>query len=406
MDFYRPLFIFICLSLLCGIVLAENQTQTIVIGGLLPLTGSGSGHAPSYKAAMEMATEDLNAKYASLKLPYQVKLKIVDTETDPEIAKKLGTEMIKEGIHFIVGPLTSEEMNALEDTAKESNTVLIGYGSTTPGISSENNTIIRLCPDDKIQALGIQALFKKSNYTTIIPVVRDDVYGQNLYDLMSNLSKTGNFTLTDPIMYNSNTNQFDTTIDEIAQTVQSINQKSGVAVLIIGFDEATEILNTASKNKDLSTVSWVGTDGIALSDSPLKNKNVAEFAAKTNFTATIYGEMENEQKFMEFSKRLQTATGFKPTPYAVVINDAVQLAALTEIMSPNNSDYWSVFVDNANHFYGISGYTSVTDTGDRKFANIDFWTIKENDGDYGWTKIGRFVNQMAGPVIEMKTKAT
>ncbi|PWR74356.1 ABC transporter substrate-binding protein [Methanospirillum lacunae] len=406
MDFYRPLFIFICLSLLCGFVLAENQTQTIVIGGLLPLTGNGSAHGPSYKAAMEMAADDLNSKYTSLGLPYQVKLNIVDTETNPDIAKKIGTEMIKEGTHFIVGPLTSEEMKALEKTAKDSNTVLIGYGSTTPGISSEDNTIIRLCPDDKIQALGIQALFKKSNYTTIIPVVRDDVYGQNLYDLMSNLSKTGNFTLTDPIMYEAGTNQFDTTVDKIAQTVQSINQKSGVAVLIIGFDEATEILNTASKNKDLSTVSWVGTDGIALSDSPLKNKNVAEFAVKTNFTATIYGEMENEPKFMEFSKRLQTATGIKPTPYAVVIDDAVQLAALTNIMSPGNPDYRSVFIDNANHFYGISGYTSVTDAGDRKFANIDFWTIKDNNGTYGWTKIGRFVNQMAGPVIEMKTKTT
>lgn len=406
MDFHRPLFILICLSLLCGIVLAENQTQTIVIGGLLPLTGNGSAQGPSYKAAMEMATEDLNTKYTSLGLPYQVKLNIVDTQTDPEIAKKLGTEMINEGIHFIVGPLTSEEMKALEKTAKESNTVLIGYGSTTPGISSEDNTIIRLCPDDKIQALGIQALFKKSNYTTIIPVVRDDVYGQTLYDLMSNLSNTGNFTLTDPIMYEAGTNQFDTSVDKIAQTLQSLDQKSGVAVLIIGFDEATEILNTASKNKELSTISWVGTDGIALSDSPLKNKDVAEFAAKTNFTATIYGEMENEPKFMEFSKRLQTATGLKPTPYAVVIDDAVQLAALTEIMSPGNPDYRSVFVDNANHFYGISGYTSVTDAGDRKYANIDFWTIKNNNGDYGWTKIGRFVNQMAGPVIEMKKKTT
>ncbi|MDD1728791.1 MAG: ABC transporter substrate-binding protein [Methanospirillum sp.] len=404
MNLFRSFFICICLFLLCSVVFAENQTQTIVIGGLLPLSGNGSAQGPSYKAAMEMAAEDLNTKYTTLGLPYQVRLRIVDTETDPAIAKELGTEMIQDGIHFIVGPLSSEEMNALEGTAKESGTILIGFGSTTPGLCSQNNTIIRLCPDDTIQAQGLQALFKKENYSTIIPVVRNDVYGQKLYELMNNLSNHGNLTLTDPIMYEPGTGSFDPTIDKVAQSIQSRDRSSGLAVMIIGFDETTDILNAASKNSKLSSVSWVGTDGIALSDSILKNNTVAGFAAKTNFTATIYGEMENEPKFMKFAKRLQTATGLKATPYAVVINDAVQLAALTEIMSQGIPNKRPIFVDNACHFYGISGYTSVTDQGDRKYANIDFWTVKDNNGKYSWTKIGRYVNQMAGPIVEMKTK--
>nr|WP_319537598.1 ABC transporter substrate-binding protein [uncultured Methanospirillum sp.] len=405
MDLSRLIFILTCSLLLCGVVLAENQTQTIVIGGLLPLTGNGSAQGPSYKAAMEMAAEDLNAKYSDLKLPYQVQVRIVDTETDPAIAKELGTEMIKDGIHCIVGPLTSEEMKALETTANESGTILIGFGSTTPGISSKDNTIFRLCPDDIFQAQGIMGLLKKQNYTTIIPVVRNDVYGQELLELVSNLSTKGNYTLTTPVYYEPGTNSFNSTVDKIAESVHSVDKKTGTAVLAIGFDEVADLLEEASQNLVLSSVPWFGTDGIALSDSVLKKKNAAEFATKTNFTATIYGEMENEPRFMEFSKRLQNATGIKATPYAVVINDAVQLAALTEIMSPGVTEKGPIFLDNACHFYGVSGYTSLTDSGDRKFANIDFWTVKKNDDQYSWTKIGRFVNQMAGPIIEMKTKS-
>jgi len=406
MDYFRPIFVLTCLLLLCSVTLAENQTQTIVIGGLLPLSGNGSAQGPSYQAAMEMAAEDLNEKYTDLGLPYQVQLRIVDTQTSPALAKELGKEMIQDGVHCIVGPLSSEEMMALEDTATESGTILIGFGSTTPGISSQDNTIIRLCPDDTIQAQGIQGLFKKLNYTTIIPVVRNDVYGQSLYELVNSLSSKGNYTLTTPIFYEPDTSSFDSTIDEISQSVQSVNQKTGTAVLVIGFDEVADILDVASENNELSSIPWVGTDGIALSDSVIKKNNVADFAAKTNFTATIYGEMENEPKFMEFENRLQSATGLKATPYAVVIDDAVQLAALTEIMSPGITDKRPIFLDNACHFYGISGYTSLTDTGDRKFANIDFWTVKDNDGQYSWTKIGRFVNQMVGPIVEMKTKTT
>ena len=275
----------------------------------------------------------------------------------------------------------------------------------TPGISSKDNTIFRLCPDDTIQAQGIMSLLKKQNYTTIIPVVRNDVYGQELFEQVSNLSTKGNFTLTTPVYYKPGTNSFNSTVDEIAESVQSVDKKTGTAVLVIGFDEVSDLLEEASQNPVLSSVPWFGTDGIALSDSVLKKKNAVEFAAMTKFTATMYGEMENEPKLVEFSKRLQNATGLKATPYTVVINDAVQLATLTEIMSPRVIEKGPIFLDNACHFYGVSGYTSLTDTGDRKFANIDFWTVKQNDGQYSWTKISRFVNQMAGPIVEMKTKS-
>ncbi|WP_319580799.1 ABC transporter substrate-binding protein [uncultured Methanospirillum sp.] len=231
----------------------------------------------------------------------------------------------------------------------------------TPGISSKDNTIFRLCPDDTIQAQGIMGLLKKQNYTTIIPVVRNDVYGQELLELVSNLSTKGNYTLTTPVYYETGTNSFNSTVDKIAESVQSVDKKTGTAVLAIGFDEVTDLLEEASQNLVLSSVPWFGTDGIALSDSVLKKKNAAEFATKTNFTATMYGEIENEPTFMEFSKRLQNATGIKATPYAVVINDAVQLAALTEIMSPGVTDTGPIFLDNACHFYGLSGYTSLTD---------------------------------------------
>ncbi|ACL17733.1 ABC transporter substrate-binding protein [Methanosphaerula palustris] len=408
MKFVWPIIIAVLLLLLGGFVVAEdqmqtNQTQTIVIGGLLPLSGNASAQGPSYKAAMELAAEDLNAKYATLGLPYQVRLRIADTGSDPDVAKKLGTEMIRDGIHFIIGPLSSAEMTALEETATQSHTILIGFGSTAPGLTSQNNTIVRLCPDDTIQAQALQGLFKKENYSTIIPVVRNDIYGQKFYEILDNLSENGTFTLTDPIYYEPGTASFNTTIEEITRDVHDVPSHSRSAVLVLGFDETADILNAASQSSELGSLSWVGTDGIALSDSVLKNRNVAAFAAKTNFTATIYGEMENEPKFMDFSKRIQNISGLKPTPYAVVIDDAVQLAALTEMTGKGITDKRPLFLDNADHFYGVSGYTFLTESGDRRYTNIDFWRVKDKGGDYSWTKIGRFVDQMAGPMMDMKT---
>lgn len=92
----------------------------------------------------------------------------------------------------------------------------------------------------------------------------------------------------------------------------------------------------------------------------------------------------------------------KTTPYAVVIDDAVRLAAMSEMISQEIPDKRAIFVENANHFYGVTGYTQLTKSGDRKFANIDYWRIKEDNGTYSWNKIGRFVNQMAGPIVDLK----
>jgi branched-chain amino acid transport system substrate-binding protein len=293
-------------------------------------------------------------------------------------------------------------MKALEDDAKESDTILIGFGSTTPGISSTENTIIRLCPDDTVQALALQRYFKKTNITTVIPVVRNDIYGRELYEQLNNLSPNGNFTVTEPIYYEPGTSSFNQIIDEVSKSVQDAGSKSGLAVLIIGYNEATDILKVASEHPDLEKVSWFGTDGIALVDTVTKNKDIAAFAAKTNFTASIFGELENEPSFLEFSKRIQDAAGMNATPYAVVINDCVQLAAMTDLMSQGISNKRAIFVNNANHFYGVTGYTSLTDLGDRKYSNIDFWRIKENEGSYSWTKTAQFINQMAGPMVNLK----
>lgn len=399
-QFFRLILIFSLLFIFCSFAIAD--TENIVIGGLLPLTGNASAQGLSYQTAIELAVEDVNIKYSELGLPYQVELSIADTESDPDKAKQLGDEMIQNGIHFIIGPLSSAEMKALENDAKDSDTILIGFGSTTPGLTSQENTIVRLCPDDTIQALALQRLFKKLDISPIIPVVRDDIYGRQFYDLINNLSGNGNFTAIDPIFYDPETESFNETIKEVSNVVKSIGSDSKIGVLIIGFDEAADILESASHIPEMESLYWFGTDAIALSDTIPKNKDIASFAAKTNFTATIFGELENEPSFIEFSKRIQEITGMKTTPYAIVINDTVQLAALTEMMSKDNPNRREIFVDNANHFYGVSGYTSLTPSGDRKFANIDYWRIKDDGNTFTWSKIGRFVNQMVGPIIDLR----
>lgn len=407
MKFEKILLLLFLVSLVVGFTNADNLTKTIEIGGLLPLTGDLSSHGPTYKTAMELATEELNAKYLSLGYPYQVHLHIEDTGSDPQIALEKGKLLINEGISFIIGPESSAETQALEETAKESGTLLIGFGSTTPGISTPENTIIRLCPDDNMQAQALAGLFKKKQYSTIVPVVRDDIYGQKLYELLKNESEKGNFTLTNPVTYSPDTKDFNKTTTLLAQSIRDIQSKSNAsagktAVLCIGLNEGVAILASAADTEGLDTIPWMGTDGIALSDSLMKDPKVADFAIKTHLIATIFGELENEKSFMDFSAEVTAKSGLRSTPYAVVIDDAVQLAALSSIMSQGISDKKPIFVDIARHFYGVTGLTYVTDSGDRKFANIDYWGLQKEDGNYSWEKEGRFVNQMAGPMVDMK----
>ena len=88
------------------IVPVEGQ-NTILIGALLPLTGTSSSTGEEAEASLRLAVDDVNNQFAKAGLPTRVGLIIEDTKTDPAVAVEKLEDLASKGIRVVIGPSTS-----------------------------------------------------------------------------------------------------------------------------------------------------------------------------------------------------------------------------------------------------------------------------------------------------------
>ena len=50
----------------------------------------------------------------------------------------------------------------------------------------------------------------------------------------------------------------------------------------------------------------------------------------------------------------------------------------------------TVFIDEAAHYFGASGNTSLNDAGDREHGNYDFWGVRSSGNGFVWYRTAWF----------------
>ena len=165
-----------------------------------------------------------------------------------------------------------------------------------------------------------------------------------------------------------------------------------VGIYIIAFDEIVPILIQAQNHAMLDKVKWYGSDGSAKNERLLKNVESAQFANKTGFLAPLSGIEENNSKVKILEKKIEKEIARYPDPYYANAYDALWVAALTENATTGIKDIKILkqkLYQIANSYSGVTGNTSLSEDGDRKYGTYDFWTINEKDDNsgYKWVKV-------------------
>src|ERR1041384_6345128 len=74
-----------------------DDSNQLVVGALLSLTGPGRTLGPTSEAALQLAADDLNARLSAAGSPTRVSLRIQDTGLDPATALERMTALAEEG---------------------------------------------------------------------------------------------------------------------------------------------------------------------------------------------------------------------------------------------------------------------------------------------------------------------
>jgi branched-chain amino acid transport system substrate-binding protein len=381
-----------------------ENTEEIKIGALLGLSGISSERGKTQKASMEEAVKDINADFNKNGTNKEVVLYIEDTERKPDVALNKLKILAEKGIKTIIGPQTSSELKKIEEYADKHDILIISQSSTAPSLSKKGDNIFRLVQNDTNQGKEIATKMYNDGIRVVVPILRSDAYGNDLYNAVNvSFTKLGG-KFTDAIKYNPHLGKFAGSLHRINFIMwnqdlknlslavsnaidNSSSNSSKVGVYVISYGEIVPILIQAQSYDNLKSVNWYGSDGTAKNEHLVKHNKAGEFAYTTNFTNPLMALNENNVKF----KSLENDTNLKElNVYDANAYDALWVAALTE----NNSGDMTIkevkdkFNNITKCYQGVSESIELDHNGDR-LSKYDFWMVKDNihNNNYEWEKV-------------------
>jgi branched-chain amino acid transport system substrate-binding protein len=404
MNAVKPI-VLILLSLLFAFSACKKepgipQPKYIKIGALLPLTGSGASPGESGKAAIDIALEEINSmiKDQQLKTP-QFDVIIEDTQTDPDAALIAYRKLKSRGIKLIIGPFSSAVLQTLKPYANADGILLLSPGSVAASIAEPGDNIYRLIPNVVTQGQALNALLMDDNIEAIVPVIRDDIWGNELLKATTDFFSANNGTVIDPVKYQPGITDFEEVVSTLNQNVESALENypaDKIGVYLVGYGESIDILGKASHFDGLSQVKWYGNSAFAEDKNIVGQFETASFANERNLLCPTYGLDPNaRQKWEPLLVKVKSAMGREPEIFAFTTYDALWLATQTyQITGPSAgiADLKATFEKQAGSYFGVTGWTTLNNAGDRATAMYDFWGIILINNQPEWKVLARYNN--------------
>jgi branched-chain amino acid transport system substrate-binding protein len=380
----RPLLLALALGATsCGDESAgPEDSDQLVVGALLSLTGPGRTLGQTSQAALQLAADDLNAQLSAGESPTRVSLRIQDTGLDPALAGERLRVLANEGVRIFIGPQSSSEVAALKSFADSAGVVLLSQGSTAGSLSIENDNVFRLVPDDAAEGTAMVELLQQDGIGTVVPLWREDAGNQGLHDAVERLFTGAGGTVTAGASYPPGTTDFTAPLAAIRSEIETAVSEGGaatVAVYFAAFEEsAVGIFTAAGADPLFSQVRWYGGDGMVQSALVAADPAAAAFATATEFRAPTYGlDDALLQQNADLIGAIEARTGLTADAFTLAAYDALQVATLAyaEVGLEDIQDYRAELLEQAEAYTGATGPTELNAAGDRAVGDYDFYQV-------------------------------
>lgn len=366
------------------------------IGALLSLTGPGATLGQTSEAALDLAVDDVNARFSAAGSGTRVALRAEDTGLDPAQALEALKTLAAAHVRLVIGPQSSSEIVAIRDFADSAGIVLFSQGSTAGTLSIPDDNVFRLVPDDSEEGAAVVELLQEDGIQTVVPLWREDAGNQGLHDAVERLFTDAGGTVTAGASYAPGTIDFTAQLDAVRSEVEdavALHGAHGVAVYFASFEEsAVLIFAAASGDPVLSQVRWYGGDGVVQSAAVLGDPTAAAFAATTSFRAPTYGlDDALLQQDANLISSIQQQSGLAPDAFALAAYDALHVAALAfaEVGLSSITDYRAEVLRQAAAYDGATGNTELNANGDRAVGDYDFYQVC-GGGTPAWKRVSAF----------------
>lgn len=284
---------------------ASDYPDTVTIGGLYPMTGSGASYGEWFSRGTEMAVEDIN-EAGGIGGQTELRVAIEDHQADASLALNLFQQLDGQGVTYVMSSYTAPTLTILPN-AEDAGIMVVNGGGQGSDLANASENLLNTIPflDDENAVLA--DFLGAENITSAVVIYVDDDSGESaLEDFTEAFEAVGGEVL------GSAAHEFGAS-DVRAQLTQLRN--AGAELLYIGShgQDALNIIEQAREvgfETEMASTSWVVIPEV-------RGSSAAEGLIHTVLT------YDNA----DFDERYRDAYGDDPSVYVTNYYDAVVVFA-------------------------------------------------------------------------------
>ena len=387
--------------------------EIIVIGTILDMTGQNFQLGLAAMAAMELAVDEINTSYEAVNVPLRLELAVEDSRGTTAGALEAVNKLKDAGINLIAGgPVSSIELQAIEEFVNTNNMLVLNTFSTSPTLSIPNDNIFRLIPSDEFQAYVLGKMFAFESIEKMYSIFVDDIYGQGLHNELVEQSINLGISLENTFAFDNDNpdaanimNQLATYVEDLMLTTDS----NKIAVELITYQQPEIFLTEAAKHESLKMVNWYGCDGNALSINTLSNDAAFNFAKRVRMLSPsiiFQGYANPEADANKIIAQVEQLIGFQPSLSAISAYEAIGILAncIGITGSIETAEIKKVLPDVCSYYNFLNFSRDLNENGDQQASLFAYWTPVEQNGEASWNWWAAYLNDsdqiLRNPVFE------
>lgn len=217
---------------------AGGGGDPLVIGTLLPVTGSLAYLGPPEIAGVDLAIEEINAAGGTNGVPVKPEHTDSGDAENLAVAQQSVNDLISRGAHVVIGAASSSVTYGIIDTVVEAEIVQISPANTSPGLSGYSPFYFRTAPPDSVQGSALGNLIVQDGHKRVGILVFNDDYGTGLRDVVQRTLESNGVEVT----YGAEGQEFAPKQTNYESEVQAVVSTNPDAIAVIAFDETKVIV--------------------------------------------------------------------------------------------------------------------------------------------------------------------
>jgi len=382
-------------------VTLEPTLQDTTIGALIPQTGRNDDAGEHRTLATEFAVADFNRYLEGKGATWRLSVDIRDTGANNATALEQAKSLHAGSVTLISGPSASSGVSAIKPYADANDMIIVSCCSTSPALAVAGDNIFRLAADDSLHGPVIADLIRTDGKEVLIPVWRDDIWGNGLYqstaDAFEALGGTvdasvGSYDACEnvPSCYDADFAGRVAALDDAVAMHSGTVGADKIVVLFIGYGETADFVREAAEYPALRQVHWVGSDANVLASPLVEEKAVFDFLVDVNFRSCIFAEDTTSRQYMDLEARFDDALESTPNVYAYSTYDTIWVIGLAIEAAGAGGGFDEIKRQIplvASGYVGMLGDIELNGNGDLDESSYAVYGIEES----GWVHIGTYV---------------